>query len=84
LIDADGNRVIEVGALSVRVGKSNLTKAGSRPDAPGEDSITIEHRGRKVLTVDKNGNITLDAGSNNITLKAANVNIEVSGAVNVK
>ncbi len=84
LIDADGNRVIEVGALSVRVGKSNLTKAGSRPQAPGEDSITIEHRGRKVLTVDKNGNITLDAGSNNITLKAANVDIEVTGAVNVK
>lgn len=84
LIDADGNRVIEVGALSVRVGKSKLTKAGSRPGSPGADSITIEHKGRPVLKVDKDGNITLDAGSKNITLKAADVNIEVTGSVNVK
>jgi hypothetical protein len=83
LIDAGGNRIVEVGALTVRVGKSNLTKAGGRPAAATADSIVIEHKGRAVITVDSNGNITIDAGSNDINLNANNVNVKVSGAMNV-
>jgi hypothetical protein len=83
LIDAAGNRIVEVGALTIRVGKGNPKNAGAGPKDATADSIVIEHKGRAVLTVDSDGNITIDAGSNNINLNANNVNVKVSGTMNV-
>jgi hypothetical protein len=74
LIDSNGNRVIEVGALIVRVGKQDLRAAGGRPDKPKEaekDSVTIESTSESAtwkLQIKQNGEITLQGKA--ITLKA--------------
>lgn len=77
LIDAEGHRIIEVGELTIRVGKDNLKDAGKRPDRPDkQDSITIEHtkKGSKIV-IDSDGNIEINAGQGDITMTAKNVNI---------
>jgi hypothetical protein len=91
LIDADGNRVIEVGELTVRVGRDKLKKAGERPARGQADSVTIEHSGGGAsITIDQNGkisikgkNIELDAGSGDIKMNAANVKVTVSGSMDI-
>ncbi len=93
LIDADGHRVIEVGEFTVRVNElSALKKAGERPArASIANSITIEHaKGGSSIVLKDNGdiiitgkNITLDAGSGNINLKASKVDVAVSSEMNV-
>jgi hypothetical protein len=83
LIDAGGSRIIEAGALTIRVGKDKLTKAGERPADATADSIVIEHKGNAVIKVDKDGNITIDAGSNTLTLSAKDVKVKVSGSMDV-
>ena len=63
LIDADGNRVIEVGELAVRVTRNSLTQAGSRPARGSvQDGITIEHvDGSAKITIGSDGKITIHA-----------------------
>jgi hypothetical protein len=84
LIDAEGNRIIEVGELTIRIGKDGLKNAGERPDRPDDkDSITIEHtKGESKIVMKPDGSVTItakkiefDAGSGDITMKAKNVNI---------
>jgi hypothetical protein len=93
LIDADGNRIIEVGELTIRVGKDTLRAAGTRPPDPDpRGNIVIEHtKGSARLVIRQDGSIeiagksiSLDAGSGDITMKAANVTVNVSGAMEVK
>ncbi|MEV0154968.1 hypothetical protein AB0H57_14645 [Micromonospora sp. NPDC050686] len=92
LTDGDGNRVIELGELTVRVGRAKLQGRGHRPArAADADSITIEHAGGgSKIVLKQDGSITitgkridLDAGSGNINLTAANVDVHVSGSMNV-
>lgn len=91
LIDADGNRVIEVGELTIRVGRDKLKNAGERPARGTADSVTIEHSaGEASITIDQNGKISikgksieLDAGSGDIKMNAANVKVTVSGSMDV-
>ena len=92
LTDGDGNRVIELGELTVRVGRGQLQGAGHRPARTSDtDSITIEHAGGKSKIVMKQDGsiivtgtrIDLDAGSGDINLTAANVDVHVSTAMNV-
>lgn len=88
LTDAEGNRVIEIGQLTIRVGSNVLQDAGTRPASGKNDSldgtqIVIGTDG-SVLIKTKDKNIELDAGNGDITLKAKNVNVEVSGAMDVK
>ncbi|AIE86496.1 hypothetical protein [Fimbriimonas ginsengisoli] len=86
LIDADGNRVLEVGSLTVRVPKSGEeTPAGTRPAmASDKGSITIEHaEGVAKIVMKQDGTIlikgkgiTLDAGEGNIVLMGKTVDIQ--------
>ncbi|HET8922548.1 MAG TPA: hypothetical protein VFN26_06080 [Candidatus Acidoferrum sp.] len=84
LIDADGLRVIEAAGLTIRFDKNGLKEAGKRPDAATADTLTIEHKANKAkISIDSSGNIsiqgasiTLDAGSGNITLKGAKVDVQ--------
>lgn len=84
LIDVEGNRVLEYGSFTLRFGKSQLANAGTRPAAAEADSVTIEHAEGKssiVMKADgsielKGANITLDAGSGEIKLKASAVKVE--------
>lgn len=84
LIDAEGNRVIEVGSFTLRFGKSELANAGTRPTVAESDAVTISHaNGSSQIVMKGDGsieivgsNITLDAGSGEIRLKGSAVKVE--------
>jgi hypothetical protein len=84
LIDADGNRVMEVGSFTLRFVTDGLSDAGTRPSAAEPDAVTIEHaEGDSRIVMKKDGsieikgkNITLDAGSGDIVLKAGAVKVQ--------
>jgi hypothetical protein len=93
LIDADGNRMIELGSLVVRVGRNELKSAGTRPGPPSDDdSITIEHTsGGSSIVMKQDGSIvikgtsiTIDAGSGDITMKANKVDVQVASSMDVR
>lgn len=90
LIDAEGNRIIEVGELTIRVGKDSLKNAGERPDRPDdESSVTIEHtkEGSKIVmkpdgsVVITAKNIEFDAGDGNITMKAGTLDVKTTDKI---
>jgi hypothetical protein len=93
LIDAEGNRIIEVGELTIRVTRSKLTGAGQRPARGGTaDAITIEHAdGEASLIIKKDGTIeitakklAINAGSGDIEMTTAG-NVTIEGAnINLK
>jgi hypothetical protein len=83
LIDADGNRVIEVGTLTIRIGKDNLQSAGTRPKA-ANDPVSIEHDSGTKITIDQNGNVSIEA-KGDLSLKAGGkLNLEAKSDCNVK
>jgi hypothetical protein len=94
LIDADGNRRIEVGRLVVRVGRDGLTQAGTRPPpaADADADVSIEHAdGATRIVVRANGEVeiraarklslTVDDGP--IELSATSVTVQVDDAMDV-
>lgn len=88
LIDAEGNRVIEVGSLTIRIGKAKLKKAGERPtkitlENPKEQAqITIEEDGK--VTIHAAKDLVLEAPEGAIKLEAKTVDVKVSdGAMDV-
>jgi hypothetical protein len=58
LIDADGNRIIAVGTLTVRVGAAGLQEAGTRPEAESAP-VSIVHTSGSKIVIDQDGNITI-------------------------
>jgi hypothetical protein len=70
LTDNRGNRVIEVGALVIRIGSDRLKAAGARPDAPAQaDSVTIEHpESKSMIQIKSDGSILISG--KNVTLRA--------------
>jgi hypothetical protein len=92
LIDADGNRVIEVGELTVRVGRDDSLKApGERPARGTADAVTIVHAKKGSSIVMKaDGAIEIEAkaglalkAANDITLEAKNVLVKVETKMDV-
>jgi hypothetical protein len=91
LIDADGNRVITVGELTVKVGQDGLTTAGTRPTRATEaGSVTIEHvAGGSKIVMKSDGTVVITAkniemtASENITMTAAKVDVKVSDKMDV-
>jgi hypothetical protein len=89
LIDADGNRVIEVGELTIRVTRDKLSDAGTRAArAQPADSVTIEHvdaGSRIVMTADGTvriiaKRIELNAGSDGtIAMQAKRLELNAGG-----
>jgi hypothetical protein len=86
LIDADGNRVIEVGELTMRVGRS-LHNVGARPQRTTvADSVTIINNGKNgktcSITLKDDGTVSIDADNieftaqQNITLSAQKVTVQ--------
>jgi hypothetical protein len=92
LVDANGNRCIDVGRLRVRVGPAGLPAAGDRPDPPKGAFVSIEHAdGKTMLVIDDNGKVTIHAAGDlvlesegNIEMTAKNVNVQVQTAMNVQ
>jgi hypothetical protein len=60
LIDADGNRIIEVGQLTVRVGDALLQEAGTRPPI-ASTPVSIEHASGSRIAIDQDGNIIIES-----------------------
>jgi hypothetical protein len=92
LIDADGNRVIEVGNLTVRVGTGFLQDAGTRP-VTESTSLHIEHKVGSKILIDQDGNVTIEAKKDlsllapdgKITLEAeGDIEVKTNGAMDVK
>lgn len=92
LIDADGNRIIEVGELTIRIGRDSLRPVGERAErADEENSVTIEHAdaGSKIV-MKSDGTVVIEAAKNielkaeeDINIEARNVNVRVSDAMDV-
>jgi hypothetical protein len=93
LIDGDGNRVIEVGELAIRVSRHALADAGTRPErSTPEDAVTIEHvdAGSRIV-MQSNGTVRIeapriefDAGSDGvIAMTARDVVVSVANAMEV-
>lgn len=79
LIDAEGNRIIEVGELTIRVGKEKLNKAGDRPKSPTDkDSVTIEHtkEGSKIV-MKPDGSVEITAKKIKFDTSQSNGDIEL-------
>ncbi len=91
LIDADGNRVIEVGKFTVRVGADKLQRAGTRPAAANEH-VSIEHASGSKIVIDQDGNITIESkkklhfvAGEDITFDSkGNVIVETDGVMDVR
>jgi hypothetical protein len=92
LTDAAGTRVIQVGRLTIRVGKDQLPDAGKRPEEAPGPAVTIEHAdGKAGITIDAEGKITLhgknisiDAGSDGtVSISANAVNVSVTDKMSV-
>lgn len=86
LIDNEGNRVIEVGSLTVRVGPGALNNAGTRPEMSTKNGVTIEHAdGGSKITMAQDGSITITA-KGKLTLDAATVevNLGTGGKFDIK
>jgi hypothetical protein len=92
LIDAEGNRVIETGSLTISVGPKSLHKAGERPKAATNAVVTIANADKKAqIAIDADGTITitaaqnlvLDAANGDITLHAKKVDVKVGDAMDV-
>jgi len=67
LTDADGNRVIAVGKLTVKVGSNALLDAGTRPSV-SDLHVSIEHSSGAKITIDQDGGIVIEA-KKKLTLK---------------
>jgi hypothetical protein len=77
LIDNEGNRVIEVGSLTVRVGQGALNDAGTRPKISDATGVTIEHAdGKSKIAMAQDGSITITA-KGKLTLEATNVEVKL-------
>jgi hypothetical protein len=94
LIDADGNRTIEVGEFTVRVRQPDkLGGPGSRPDPPAvRGAVTIEHAENGArITIKPDGTITIEAAADlelkapkgDIKLDAVGVKVKVATAMEV-
>lgn len=83
LIDAEGNRVIEVGELTIRAGKSKLGNAGDRPKRATE-IVTIENADKEAkITIDKDGAIVIHAAKD-LTIEAPNGDVKLSAKGSIK
>jgi hypothetical protein len=90
LIDADGNRVIEVGKLTIRIGRNALRSAGERPPV-ADPPVAIEHESGTRILIRDDGTVVVESASNlelrakqDIRMKAKNVIAEVEESFDVQ
>ncbi|MDZ8258029.1 hypothetical protein [Nostoc sp. ChiQUE01b] len=89
LIDAEGDRIIEVGELTIRVGKDSLKDAGKRPERPDDkDSVTIEHtKGGSKIVMKPDGSVEITAKKIRFDTSQSTDGIELdagNGSINLK
>lgn len=88
LIDAEGHRIVEVSSLTLRV-VDNPTSSDQRPEPRPTGTIVVENAKAKIVlhddgTIEITGTgLKLDAGDGDLTIKAANVKVAVTGTMDV-
>jgi hypothetical protein len=84
LVDGKGNRVIEVGALRIRVGKGALQQAGTRPQPRTDDVlVAIEHSDNETkVLVHQDGTVEISSkkdlnltGQASVTVNSPKINL---------
>jgi hypothetical protein len=84
LIDARGNRVIEVGKLTIRVGKDSLLTPSTRPLIDPEPVSIDYDGGRAEIRIAQDGAITIRT-SKTMTLEAAEgITLDSDAGVTIK
>lgn len=91
LINAEGERVIEAGRLTVRVIPNNLQPPGARPDAgDSANRVTIEHESGSKIVIKDNGDIIIESSNDlmlktrsTMTFEADDINVKVKNAMDV-
>jgi hypothetical protein len=80
LIDAAGNRTIEVTGMTIRVGSDALGAAGERPAAPSDsEALTIEHGdGQSRIVLKKGGEIEIHAKKITLATDGVTATIDAS------
>lgn len=90
LIDGDGGRIIQVGALTIRIGKDALVDTSTRP-ALDAATVVIEHVDKKArIEIAQDGSITIETPENltlkakkEIRMEAADVKVKVTNKMDV-
>jgi hypothetical protein len=84
LIDAQGNRVIEVGKLTIRIGKNRLPSPTERPQ-PSDDPVSIVHDdGAATITIAQDGAITITSAKT-VTLQGKDgITFESDGDITIR
>jgi hypothetical protein len=92
LIDADGERTIEVGRLTIRVKPGNLRPPGERPAPPSDqaEQVTIEHESGSRIVIKDDGDIVIESAKDltlstrtRMTLEADDVVVKVRNSMDV-
>jgi hypothetical protein len=80
LIDSAGRRTVQVKALHLVVGTSSLPDVGTRPAAPDDDTIVIEHSSGTKITIGADGSVTISSQSKPIKLSNGQVTLALDGS----
>ncbi|MFE5813190.1 hypothetical protein ACFQ6S_07285 [Streptomyces sp. NPDC056479] len=79
LIDAQGRRVVQARALHVLVGGPKLPPVGTRPEAPPDDTVTIEHHSGTTIKISATGEVTITTDHKTLTLTNGQVSLKLDG-----
>jgi hypothetical protein len=80
LIDATGRRAVQVRALHVLVGGPALPSVGTRPAAPADDTVLIEHHSGTTIQVTSDGAVEITTKNKAIKLTNGQVTLALDGA----
>ena len=80
LTDSSGRRVIQNKAFQIFVADDKLPDVGVRPTPPDANTLIIEHQSGAKITIDKDGKITIETNSQELTLTNGSVSLNLNGA----
>lgn len=79
LTDSSGKRVIQTKAFQIFVADDKLPDVGTRPTPPDANTLIIEHQSGAKITIDKDGKITIETKSQQLTLTNGSVSLTLDG-----
>lgn len=80
LVDARGARTIHARALHIVVGHGKLIDVGTRPRAPKDDTVTIEHAAGTTITIADDGAVSITTRGRPITIGNGSVSMKLDDA----
>ncbi|MGX1886726.1 hypothetical protein [Streptomyces sp. NPDC055287] len=77
LITADGRRVVEAIGLKIAIGDEVCSPVGKRPTEGDAEVFLLTHKSGTTVTIDSDGNVTVDGGTQNVVLKSEGVTLTI-------